>query len=95
MSKSNRGGDKLREHEVEIIYEKLGTIHPNEQLQAILEDFNILADQCGSFCITGARLILPVTNEWGDPIILRKETGQRLRRFDTNHYVPACKKYEL
>lgn len=90
------GSEKQRPaHHVVISYEKLGTIHPKEQLQAILEDINTLMDQCGSFSITGAELILPTTNEWGDPVYLRKTTGQRVRKFDTNHYVPACRDYEL
>lgn len=86
---------KIPDNHVIISYAKLGTIHPKELIQAILEDINALSDECGEFYLTGAKLILPTTNEWGDPLTLRKATGQPLRRFDTNHYVPVCRDYEL
>jgi len=87
--------DRPPVHHVTISYDKLGTVHPRQQAQALIEDINTLMDQCGEFYLTGAKLVLPVTNEWGDPVILRKQTGQRVRQFDTNHYDPACRDYEL
>ena len=96
MAKKNSGKSRPPpEHHVVISYEKLGTIHPKEQMQAILADINTLTEQCGEFYLTGAKLTLVVTNEWGDPVCLHKNSGERLRWFDTNHYVPACRDYEL
>lgn len=95
MKTINRQGSKPVDNHVAISYSKLGTIHPRQQVQAIVEDIFTLMDQCGSFYLTGTELILHVTNEWGDPLILRKACGRRLRHFDTNHYKPACRDYEL
>lgn len=95
MSKSTYSRGREQEHSVVISYAKLGTIHPREQVQALVADVLTFMDQFGEFYLTGSELTLRVTNEWGDPAVLRKPTGQLLRRFDTNHYTPACRDYEL
>ena len=95
MRSKDRNNATPAENHVVVSYAKLGTIHPRNQAQAIIEDIFTLMDQCGEFYLTGSELTLHVTNEWGDPLVLRKSSGQRLRRFDTNHYTPACRDYEL
>ena len=95
MSRKNHRDTIPPVNHVVVSYAKLGTIHPREQVHALVEDILTLMDQCGEFYLTGSEFTLHVTNEWGDPLVLRKSSGQRLRRFDTNHYTPACRDYEL
>ena len=56
---------------VEIDYKSLGTIALDELKQAICEDIDALKNQFGVSFVTGVKLIVPATNEFGDPVVIR------------------------
>lgn len=77
-------------------YERLGTITLDEQKQAIWEDIQALRDEFGVAYITGAELVIRATNEFGDPVKVRRlSNGAVVHRLDTHHYRPACLDYKL
>ncbi len=82
--------------DVTFTYARLGTITLDEQKQAIWEDIQALRDEFGVAYITGAELIIRATNEFGDPLKVRRlSNGAVVRRLDTHHYHPACLDYKL
>ena len=81
---------------VEIDYKNLGTIAIDELKQAIWEDIQMLKEQFGVSYVTGVKLMVPATNEFGDPLLVKRlSTGAPVRRLDTHHYHPACLDYKL
>jgi hypothetical protein len=52
---------------VEIDYKNLGTIKIDDLKQAIWKDIEALKNQFGVSHVTGVKLLVPVTNECGDP----------------------------
>jgi hypothetical protein len=81
---------------LKIHYEKLGTIAIDELKQAIWADIEALKDQFGIAYVNRVMLIVPATNEYGDPMWVRRmSTGAIVRRLDTHHYRPACLDYKL
>ena len=81
---------------VEIDYKSLGTIAIDELKQAIWEDIEALKDQFGVSFVTGVKLVVPATNEFGDPVVIKRlATGATVKRLDTHHYHPACLDYKL
>jgi len=81
---------------VDIEYKSLGTIAIDELKQAIWEDIEMLKDEFGVGFVTGVTLSVPVTNQYGDPLQVRRlATGASVRRLDTHHYRPACVDYKL
>jgi hypothetical protein len=74
----------------------LGTIAIDELKQAIWEDIEALKDQFGVAYVTNVKLVVPATNEYGDPRLVRRlATGETVKRLDTHHYHPACLDYHL
>jgi hypothetical protein len=81
---------------VVIDYKNLGTIALDELKQAIWEDIQMLREEFGVSFITGVKLVVPATNQYGDPLQVRRlSTGAPVRRLDTHHYHPACLDYKL
>ena len=80
---------------VTIDYKQLGTISIDELAQAVYADIQSLKDIYNVQYVTAPRLKLPVTNEYGDKLKVRRPGGGRVFRLDTHHYRPACKDYEL
>lgn len=81
---------------LEIDYKSLGTISLDEFKQALWEDLQALHEQFGVSFLKGAKLTVPVTNEYGDPLVVKRlSTGAAVRRLDTHHYHPACLDYKL
>jgi hypothetical protein len=81
---------------VVIDYKKLGTIALDELTQAIWEDVQMLREEFGVSFITGVKLVVPATNQYGDPLQVRRlSTGAPVRLLDTHHYHPACLDYKL
>jgi hypothetical protein len=81
---------------VEIDYKSLGTIAIDELKQAIWEDIEALKDQFGVSFVTGVKLVVPATNEFGDPVVIKRlSNGATVKRLDTHHYHPACLDYKL
>lgn len=81
---------------VEIDYKSLGTIAIDELKQAIWEDIEALKDQFGVSFVSGVKLVVPATNEFGDPVVIKRlATGATVKRLDTHHYHPACLDYKL
>jgi hypothetical protein len=81
---------------VEIDYKNLGTIKIDELKQALWEDIEALKDQFGVSFVTGVKLLVPATNEFGDPLLVKRlSTGATVRHLDTHHYHPACLDYKL
>ncbi len=79
-----------------IDYKSLGTIALDEFKQALWDDIQALHEQFGISFVKGAKLIVPATNEYGDPVsVKRLSNGQRVSRLDTHHYRPACMDYKL
>ena len=50
---------------VEIDYKTLGTIPLDELKQAIWEDIEALREEFGVSFVTGVKLVVPATNEFG------------------------------
>lgn len=87
---------KDKSTEVTIDYERLGTIPLDELKQAIWEDIEALKDHFGVSFVKGVQLVVPATNEYGDPVqVKRLSNGATVKRLDTHHYHPACLDYEL
>ncbi len=81
---------------VEIDYKNLGTIALDELKQAIWDDIEALKDQFGVSYVTGVKLLVPATNEFGDPLVVKRlSTGASVKHLDTHHYHPACLDYKL
>lgn len=81
---------------VEIDYKNLGTIKIDELKQALWEDIEALKDQFGVSFVTGVKLLVPATNEFGDPLVVKRlSTGAAVKHLDTHHYHPACLDYKL
>ncbi|HWY62881.1 MAG TPA: hypothetical protein VNW15_13345 [Rhizomicrobium sp.] len=79
-----------------IDYQKLGTVPLDQWKQAIWEDIEALKDHFGIAYVTNAKLIVPATNEFGDPLVVKRlSTGAPVKRLDTHHYRPACLDYQL
>ena len=78
-----------------IDYRQLGTISIEELCHAILEDLHALRDNFNVRYVTGVHLRIPATNEYGDPLVVRRESGAPMSRIDTHHYRPMCLDYEL
>jgi hypothetical protein len=75
---------------LEIDYRNLGTIKIDELKQALWEDIEALKDQFGVSFVTGVKLLVPATNEFGDPLLVKRlSTGATVRHLDTHHYHPA------
>jgi hypothetical protein len=87
---------KDREIELTINYETLGTISLDEFKQAFWEDIQMLRDEFGVAYVKGAKIVIPATNEYGDPLQIRRlSNGAAVRQLDTHHYHPACLDYKL
>jgi hypothetical protein len=81
---------------VEIDYKNLGTIPLAELKQALWEDIEALHDHFGVSFVKGVKLIVPATNEFGDPVVVKRlSTGAPEKHLDTHHYHPACLDYKL
>ena len=81
--------------ELVIDYKSLGTISLDELQQAFWDDIQALKDIYNVQYVTAPTLRIPVTNEYGDPLIVRGPTGKIITRLDTHHYHPACLDYKL
>jgi hypothetical protein len=81
---------------VEIDYKSLGTIAIDELKQALWEDIEALKEHFGVAYVTGVKLVVPATNEFCDPLVIKRlSTGAPVKRLDTHHYHPACLDYKL
>ncbi len=81
---------------LEITYNKIGTVTLAEFEQAIWEDIKALHAEFGVSFVTNSKLIIRATNEFGDPVVVKRlSTGAVVRRLDTHHYHPACLDYHL
>ena len=78
-----------------IVYNELGTISIDEFKQAVITDINALKDIYNVRYVKAPRIKLFVTNEYGEPIKIKRPTGDTIDFMDTHHYRPACKDYEL
>ena len=78
-----------------IEYRALGTITIDELAHAIMEDIQALKNEHNVRFVTGVRLRLPVTNEYGDPLRVTRPGGATMSRIDTHYYRPACLDYNL
>jgi hypothetical protein len=94
MTKKDK--EKTRDTDLTYSYQCLGTITLDEQKQAIWEDIQALRDEFGVSYLTGVELVVRATNEFGDPLKIRRlSNGEVVRRLDTHHYRPACLDYKL
>jgi hypothetical protein len=94
MTKKDK--EKYNDTELTITYQSLGTVTLDEQKQAIWEDIQALRDEFGVSYLTGVELVVRATNEFGDPLKIRRlSTGAAVHRLDTHHYRPACLDYKL
>jgi hypothetical protein len=81
---------------VVVDYKKLGTIALDELTQALWEDAQMLREEFGVSFVTGVKLLVPATNEYGDPLLVKRlSTGAPVKHLDTHHYRPACIDYKL
>ncbi len=76
-------------------YKVLGTIPIDELLHAIVEDFQALKEIRNVQFVTGARLKLPVTDGYGQPVTVKRSNGHAMHQMHTYHHKPACKDYDL
>jgi len=81
---------------IEIDYKSLGTISLDELKQALWEDIQALHDEFDVSFVKNVKLIVPSTNEFGDPVAVhRGSNGHATKRIDPHHYPPACLDYKL
>ena len=81
---------------VEIDYKTLGTIPLDELKQAIWDDLEALRNEFGIAYVTNAKLVVRATNEFGDPLVIKRlSTGAPVKHLDTHYYRPACLDYQL
>ncbi len=90
---ANKGS--FEPHGLTIAYKELGTISIDEFIQAVITDVYALKDIYNVLYVNGSRLKLFVTNEYGEPVKLRRPAGGTIHFMDTHHYRPACKDYDL
>ena len=64
--------DKSSDSELTFTYGVLGTITLDEQKQAIWDDIAALKDEFGVNFLKGAELVIRATNEYGDPVKIRR-----------------------
>jgi hypothetical protein len=94
--KEKKDKDKTSDTDLIYTYKRLGTITLDEQKQAIWEDIQALRDEFGVSYLNGVELIIRATNEYGDPVKVRRlSNGAVVHRLDTHHYRPACLDYKL
>jgi hypothetical protein len=90
--------DRIRSRKLSpliVDYKSLKTISVSEFRQALWEDIKALSDFYNVHYTTGPKLIVPCTNEFGDPVIIKHPDGHVVRRYDTHYYRPACLDYHL
>lgn len=88
--------EAMRKHrDLTIDFEKLGTISIDEFKQAVFEDIEALKEIYGVKYVTAASIRLPVTNEYGEPLVVKRPQGGTISKMDTHHYHPACLDYKL
>ena len=81
---------------LEFSYTKIGTVSLAEFEQAIWQDIKAAHDEFGISFVTNSKLIIRATNEFGDPLVVRRlSTGEVVKRLDTHYYHPACLDYHL
>jgi hypothetical protein len=99
MKESNNhflsSGDKKSFSALTIEYKVLGTIPIDELLHAIKADIESLKDIHKVEFVTGAKLKLPVTDSYGQPLTVKRGNGAPMYMMHTYHRRPACKDYEL
>ncbi len=78
-----------------IEYESLGIISIEQFEQALWEDLKALHDFYGVRFLKGARLEIPATTQYGDPIPFRHPDGQVVTKLVTHFYHPAYLEYHL
>ena len=78
-----------------IEYKVLGTITLDELFQAIHADIYALKDIHNVQFVTAARLRLPITDDYGQPVVVRRANGSPMHQMHTYHHKPACKDYDL
>jgi hypothetical protein len=82
-------------HGLTLEYKMLGTISIDELAHAVCEDIQVLKDMYNVRYITGSRLKLFVSDEFGHVIKVRRPGGGFVHYLNTQHYRPACKDYDL
>lgn len=80
---------------VTIDYNGLGTISVDELAHALVEDVQALKEIYNLQYVTGPRLRIYPTNEYGESVQLVRPQGGKLKFLDTHHFRPACKDYDL
>ena len=92
----NKFEDAMRRNrDLTIDFEKLGTISIDEFKQAVIEDIEAMKELYNVKFVTAPTLRVPVTNEYGDPVVVKHPQGGNVSRIDTHHYHPACLDYHL
>lgn len=81
---------------LEITYTKIGTVSLAEFEQAIWEDIKALHAEFGISFVNGSKLVVKATNEFGDPVVIKRlSNGAKVKQLDTHYYHPACLDYHL
>jgi hypothetical protein len=78
-----------------ISYKELGTISIEEFKQALIADLDSLKEIYNVRYVTAPRLKINVTNEYGEPVKVRRPAGGYIYYMDTHHYRPSCRDYDL
>ena len=76
-------------------YKELGTVSVEEMIHAVVADLHAIRDYYNVRYVTGSRLKLFATNEYGEALKVYRPEGGIVRYLDTHHYRPSCKDYEL
>jgi hypothetical protein len=90
---NNKG--PFQTHGLTMEYKLLGTISIDELAHAVCEDIQALKDLYYVRYVTGSRLKLFVSDEFGQEIKVRRPGGGYVHYLNTHHYRPACKDYDL
>ena len=85
---------KRKDSAVLIEYRGLGTISIDELAHALIEDIQAIKEEFNVRYCENVRLRIPVTNEYGEPLVARRDCGTRVNKIDTFHYRPFCLDYD-
>lgn len=86
---------KKKDQALIIEYKELGTISIDELIHALMEDLNSIKEDLRVRFVSGVRIRIPVTNEYGEPLRILSETGATVNKINTCHYRPSCLDYDL
>lgn len=95
LSESINMARKQKDNAILIEYRGLGTVSMEELAHALIADLHAIRDEFNVKFCSNVRLRIPVTNEYGEPLVPRRDCGTQVSKIDSFHYRPFCLDYDL